>query len=199
MRKLFTSSNQPRGSQDEIHLTEFDVVTIIGVLPEERIREQPVVVGISMALNVDYAALTGDLSATVDYSQLSKTVALILKKGRFRLLESAALALARFVLRTAPMVNKVSVFLSKPEALGGHGIPHVGVTRFRSDLTPWEHSMSYEVIFECPGTSLRIEKKSNLAPRDGAQSLATGECSFESTVQLELGHHLRLNILAQEV
>lgn len=187
------------GSLDEIHLREFDVVTVIGVLPEERIHEQPVVVGISMTLNVEYAALTGDLSATVDYSQLSKAVAFMLKKGRFRLLESAALALARFVLKTAPMVNKVSVHLSKPEALGGHGIPHISVTRFQSDLTQWEVSLNHEVIFECPGTAIWINKQSSLATGDGVQSFAPSKSEFESAEKLDLGDCLTLTILANEV
>jgi dihydroneopterin aldolase len=174
-------------------------VTIIGVLPEERIHEQPLVVGITMALSVEHAALTGDLSATVDYSQLSKTVAFILKKGRFRLLESAALALARFVLKTAPMVNKVSVHLSKPEALGGHGIPHISVIRFQADLAQWEDTQNHEVIFECPGTSLRIDNKSSLTTGDEIQSLATSKSAFESAEKFDLGDCRTLTILAHEV
>lgn len=199
MRKLFISSNQAVGSIDEIHLREFGVATIIGVLPEERIHEQPVVVGISMALNLEYAALTGDLSATVDYSQLTHTVAFILKKGRFRLLESAGLALARFVLKTAPMVNKVSVHLSKPAALGGHGIPHISVTRYQSDLTLSEESLNQSVIFACPGTSLRIDNKSSLGTGDSVQSVATGNGAFETGEKLDLGGCITLTILAHEV
>jgi len=116
-----------------VRLSSFQITTIIGLLPTERRRPQPLVLELELELDLSQTALTSDLSYSVDYSQLAAEVAFIVQAGRFKLIESAALALCHYLM--TPPVDKpltvaaARVTLSKPEALSGRAIPTVSIGR----------------------------------------------------------------------
>ena len=90
--------------------------------------------------------------------------------GRFLLLESAAEALAAWLLLPAsgdvprPPIEEVEVRLAKPRALEGRAVPEVMIRRRRGDLaTPVEVKTFgfVDVVFECPECGVYRER---LAP-----------------------------------
>lgn len=127
---------------DVLELVGVRVPCIIGVHPEERRTPQDLILGVRMHLDVDEAAATTRLRATVDYARLAGELTFILQFGRFLLIESAAVAVARAVLHGQPMVAAVDVVIEKPAALGGHGVPRLQVSRRRSTMAMTPSSLA---------------------------------------------------------
>ena len=119
---------------DVVELADLRVPCVIGVHPEERHTPQDLVLDVRLHLDVTEAAATARLTASVDYARLAGELTFILQFGRFRLIESVAVAVARAVLHGQPMVRAVDVIVTKPGALAGHGIPRVQVLRRRGAL-----------------------------------------------------------------
>jgi dihydroneopterin aldolase len=122
------------GADDVIELADLRVPCIVGIHPEERRTPQDLVLTVRLHLDVDEAATTARLAATVDYARLAGELTFLLQFGRFLLIESAAVAVARAVLHGQPPVAVVDVILEKPAALGGQAVPRLRLTRRRADV-----------------------------------------------------------------
>lgn len=117
----------PRASEppDTIRIEGLTVDCVVGVYPHERDRKQPLVVDLALTLDTRPALKGGGLKKSIDYARLSAEVRFLLEGCRFNLLESAADAIARYVLAPATAdrphayVDACTVRLTKPEALGG--------------------------------------------------------------------------------
>lgn len=125
---------------DVIELRGLRADCIVGVYPEERKVEQPLHVDLALFLDTRAAAAGAELSKSLDYARLSGEVRFLLESCRFRLLETAAEALCRFILAPPTedvpqaQVEAVSVRLTKPEALAGAAIPSLEIHRSREEL-----------------------------------------------------------------
>jgi FolB domain-containing protein len=117
---------------DVLEIVGLPVVCIIGIHPHERAHAQALVVSIRLHGDIGVAAARADLSATVDYSRLAGEVTFVLQQGRFLLIESAAVAIARAVLFGQPEVERVDVVVEKPAALRGQGVPRLQISRRRA-------------------------------------------------------------------
>lgn len=105
---------------DIIRLEGLVVQCVIGVYPSERDTPQPLEVDVALHLDTREAAELG-LRHTVDYAQVCGEIRFLLESCRFLLLETAAEALARYLLAPpttdrAP-VKAVTLKLTKPAAL----------------------------------------------------------------------------------
>lgn len=125
---------------DAITIEGLEVECIIGWYEHERERPQRLVVGVTMAVDTEQAAMQDLLSGTVDYEWVSTQIAFVLKLGRFRLLETAALTICRALL-LAPVdgesrgqIEAVDLSLRKPSALGGRGVPLLRMKRLASAM-----------------------------------------------------------------
>jgi dihydroneopterin aldolase len=112
-------------SSDTLRIDGLRVDCIVGVYPHERDRPQPLVVDLALSLDTRPAVRGGGLKKSIDYARLSAEIRFLLEGCRFLLLETAAEAIARYVLAPATpdrphaYVDACSVRLTKPEALGG--------------------------------------------------------------------------------
>ncbi len=134
---LYDASGRPL---DVIELSGLVVDCIVGVYPSERGTPQPLEVGLSLFLDTREAALGGGLRSTVDYARLTGELRFLLESARFLLLETAADALARYVLAPATddvphaSIAAVSLTLRKPLALSGGVQPSLTVFRRREEV-----------------------------------------------------------------
>lgn len=140
---------------DEIRLQEMRVRCTIGIYPDEAARTQSLHLNLSLFLNTRQAAMDGRLQSTVDYAALARELSFILNHGRFRLLESAAEALATYILSpSSPDQNRaaiqaVELEILKPEALRGTAIPSLRI--FRQTLS---EGQAAPLIFSAPEAAL---------------------------------------------
>jgi dihydroneopterin aldolase len=120
---------------DWIELESFRVDCILGVLDREQTMPQPLDIGLRLGLDLGPSGDLDALERTVNYASVVAQVAMLVEEGRFRLLESMAMAICRLLLAPpAPRegraaVDRVEVSLRKPVVLGGRAVPGVRVHR----------------------------------------------------------------------
>lgn len=123
---------------DQVRIDAIRTQAIIGIYPEERTRVQPLSVDITLHMRRQGAAYGGGLEQTIDYSTIEMSTRFVLEHGQFRLLETAAEALARLFL-LPPMEGMtpeaVEITLRKPEALPGTSVAGVHIHRERAAVT----------------------------------------------------------------
>ncbi len=118
---------------DRIELRGLRLVGVVGVLPEERTRAQPLELDVDLAVDMAAAGASDALADTVDYGAVCDTLAAVVAELRPELLERLAVALAEAVLALEGRIAQVDLSVRKlrppvPHALTSSG---VRVTRVR--------------------------------------------------------------------
>lgn len=113
---------------DQLKLNGIEVECIIGDLPEERVREQRLLVDVALDIDLADAAASDRLDDTVDYALLVGGIREALEDAQCRLLERAAGVVADVCL-SDPRVERVTVGVRKFGSVSGLGSAEVKVTR----------------------------------------------------------------------
>jgi len=113
-------------SDETIHIAGLTFPCVIGVNPEERTAEQPLVVTASFRADFTRAAETDDLKHTVNYSDVADEIRNFARAGRFRLLETLARRLAVHLSERFHLTD-LTLHLRKPNALAGSDGPAVSL------------------------------------------------------------------------
>lgn len=103
----------------KITLKDLAFDCIIGTLPFEREKEQPVVLNASVWLDFTPAARNDDLVHSIDYAQLAQNLKEFIRNAKFQLEETLVLETARFILKNYPKAQAAEVSVSKPKAIPG--------------------------------------------------------------------------------
>lgn len=160
-----------RVQHDQLALRGMRFDCIIGVLDHERLAPQPVELDVVLHFDVRRAAREGRMAHTIDYGRLYGELRFILVAARFLLLESAAEAVAAWLVAPPsldvprPQVEEVEVRLAKPRALDGRAVPEITIRRRRSEARPVVEVKSFgyvDVIFESPECGVYRER---ISPR----------------------------------
>jgi dihydroneopterin aldolase len=94
-------------------------------------------VDLGMRFSTETAARRESLSATVSYAAIAAQIGFLLRSCEFRLLETAAHALARYLLAPPALgerrasIESLQLRLTKPFALGGTVVPSLSIERDR--------------------------------------------------------------------
>jgi dihydroneopterin aldolase len=91
---------------DYVSVRDLSVRAVIGVYDWEREVEQTLLVSVDMVpetTDVRKAAASDDLADALDYSAVAKTIAAVLREGKFRLIETAAERVAGHLLARFPL------------------------------------------------------------------------------------------------
>jgi len=184
-----------RKEYDRLALRGMRFDCIIGLHDHERTTPQPVELDIVLHFHMRRAAHAGQITHTVDYGRVVGELRFILVAARFLLLESAAEALAAWLLMPPsldvprPQVEEVEVRLAKPRALAGRAVPEIGIRRQRTDFPPNLEVKPFgfvDVIFESPECGVYRER---ISPRT---VLPTHEHRHIDEMELTLGSGLLL-------
>lgn len=101
---------------DKIYIKGLEIFAYHGVNPEEKEEGQPFVLDITMEADLSKARHSDQLSDTVNYAAVRKTVQRVFTAEKFDLIERAAQAACDGVLAEHPRVERVTVLLKKPQA-----------------------------------------------------------------------------------
>lgn len=112
---------------DVIELRGLRLVGVVGILPEERTRPQPLEVDLDVEVDLTAAGLSDDLADTVDYGSLCELVADTVRAGAPHLLERLAAQLADVVLGADERIGAVEVGLRKLRPPVGQDLATSGV------------------------------------------------------------------------
>lgn len=119
---------------DRIELRGLRLTAVVGVLPEERDRAQPLEVDLDLVADLSAAGASDDLADTVDYGAVCDEVAQVCASARPLLLERLAEEVAAAVLARDGRICSVEVAIRKlrppvPHALASSGVRVVRARR----------------------------------------------------------------------
>ena len=120
---------------DRLRLNGIEVLCSIGDLPEERLREQRLLVGVELELDLSAAAASDSLADTIDYASLSRRIRETLRSATCRLVERAA-ALAAEECLSDRRVARATVSVCKSGSVPGLASAEVVVSRARPAAVP---------------------------------------------------------------
>ncbi len=111
-----------------LYIKKLQFDCIIGVLETERHTPQPLIIDLAIEVDIRGSLKNEDLAETIDYGELAKKVREHCVSKKYRLIEAAAANICRLVL-SDPKARKVTVTVTKPDALGGTAIPAIELSQ----------------------------------------------------------------------
>ena len=123
--------NHVEQAEHALRLNGIEVACVIGDLPEERQREQRLVVDATLELDLSAAAASDALSDTVDYAALTRRIRERLRGAKCRLVERAA-ALALEECLADSRVTRATVSVRKADCVPGLASAEVVFSRRRT-------------------------------------------------------------------
>ncbi|MCR5536158.1 MAG: dihydroneopterin aldolase [Succinivibrio sp.] len=113
---------------DKIFIAGLRVPCIIGILPEERQTEQPLMLDLTLETSLQEAGLSHDLKQSIDYAALSREVYTYVRERKAGLLEELGVELCELILsRYRP--QRVTIRLGKPQALQYADLAGIEISR----------------------------------------------------------------------
>ena len=112
---------------DVIELRDLRCSAIVGVLPEERDRVQPLAIDIDIDRPFEEAAMNDDLNETTDYGEVLTLTTRVASNGAFLLLETLAYRVAHEILAFDAAITSVTVAVRKLRPPVAESVATVGV------------------------------------------------------------------------
>jgi len=112
---------------DKIIIEELEVYAYHGVAQEEKKLGQMFVVSLQINIDLETAAQSGNLDATINYFELCNIVKDILRSESFDLIETAAIRVIQGVFHNFDHAQAVKILLKKPWAPMGHHLKYAAV------------------------------------------------------------------------
>lgn len=120
-------------SWDHIRLEHLTRELLIGILPEEKLKPQPVELDLSLYGSFSRAAGSGELNDTADYSLVYREVMEWMGSTAFDLLETLAEQTSGFILDRFARVQALRLKITKPHALPGAALASYEIFRRREE------------------------------------------------------------------
>lgn len=114
-------------SADRIELSGLEFTAVVGVLPEERERAQPLRVDLVVQVDLSEAGFSDRLGDTVDYGTLCDVVVEVATGEQPELLERLAAVVADTVLAFDDRITAVGVSMAKLRPPVAHSLDRAGV------------------------------------------------------------------------
>jgi dihydroneopterin aldolase len=121
-------------SGDRIFLRGLTAECVIGFIDWERRVKQTVVVDLELPVDCRHAAVTDDVTDTVDYKKVSKRVLAFIEASEFKLVETLAQRLAMLILEEFA-IEWIRLSINKPGAIRNSRDVGVSIERTRADLS----------------------------------------------------------------
>jgi dihydroneopterin aldolase len=101
---------------DQIFITGLRLSAIIGCLPAEQDKEQPIIIDVIMNADCHPAAQTDDIAQAISYAAVAECIAHYINNHHHKLVESLAEKLAELLLQQFA-ITQVTLKIGKPDAL----------------------------------------------------------------------------------
>jgi len=100
----------------QIRITDLTLRTIIGINDWERKKKQDIVINILIDFDATRAAVSDNISDTVNYKALKQNIIQLVEASNFFLLEKLTAEVLKLIMED-PQVEKATVRIDKPQAL----------------------------------------------------------------------------------
>jgi dihydroneopterin aldolase len=128
-----------------LEVPDIPVRCIIGVRPDERNREQSVLIDLRVAYNGARAVAEDRVEAGLDYSELVAVAQRCAREGCYGLIEALAVGIAEEVLSVSSLIEQVEVRVRKPGAVAGAGPPSASVEIVRKDRCAQDKATGFTI------------------------------------------------------
>lgn len=102
--------------QDQIHIKDLLLRTIVGINPNERVKKQDVLINITLYTDHSAAGESDNIEDTVNYKTIAKAIITLVEGAQFFLVEKMATEISEICLQDA-RVSRAVVTVEKPGAL----------------------------------------------------------------------------------
>jgi dihydroneopterin aldolase len=100
-----------------IRIKRLQTSSLIGILPEESIRRQPLIIDLELHFTYVYDQQVSGILPELDYSRVEQDVKVLVEEKHHGLLEDLAHLILDELFLRYPIITQAKVVLSKPQAL----------------------------------------------------------------------------------
>ena len=100
-----------------ISIVDLEVTCIIGIHPNERVEEQPLLIDINLDVDLGDSAFSDDIDKTIDYTIIAEMATQLAIKKKYNLIESFCKDLNNLFIETFQVIQQTRITVKKPNAL----------------------------------------------------------------------------------
>ena len=100
-----------------ISLFDLEISCIIGIHPDERIKEQNLVLDINLDVDFGDSTFSDDINSTIDYTKIAELATQLATSKKYQLIESFCRDLNNLFLDKFEIIQQSKITVKKPNAL----------------------------------------------------------------------------------
>ena len=100
-----------------ISIVDLEVTCIIGILPNERVEEQTLLLDINLDVDIGGSTFADDINETIDYTTIAEMATQLAITKKYNLIESFCKDLNNLFLETFQVIQQTRITVKKPNAL----------------------------------------------------------------------------------
>ena len=100
-----------------ISIINLEISCIIGILPNERVKEQTLLLDINLDVDIGGSTFADDINETIDYTTIAEMATQLASTKKYNLIESFCKDLNNLFLDTFKVIQKTRITVKKPNAL----------------------------------------------------------------------------------
>ena len=100
-----------------ISIVDLEITCIIGILPDERIKEQTLLLDIYLDVDFGDSTFLDDINETIDYTKIADMATQLGISKKYKLIESFCYDLNNLFLETFTIIQQSKITVKKPNAI----------------------------------------------------------------------------------
>ena len=100
-----------------ISIVDLEITCIIGILPNERVKEQTLLLNINLDIDIGDSTFADDINETIDYTIIADMATQLAITKKYNLIESFCKDLNNLFLETFQVIQQTRITVKKPKAL----------------------------------------------------------------------------------
>ena len=100
-----------------ISIVNLEITCIIGILPDERVKEQTLLLDIYLDVDFGDSNITDDITETIDYTKITEMATHLGISKKYKLIESFCYDLNNLFLDTFNIIQQSKITVKKPNAI----------------------------------------------------------------------------------
>ena len=100
-----------------ISIVDLEITCIIGILPNERVKEQTLLLNINLDVDIGDSTFADDINETIDYTIIAEMATQLAISKKYKLIESFCYDLNNLFLDTFKIIQQSNITVKKPNAI----------------------------------------------------------------------------------
>ena len=100
-----------------ISIVDLEITCIIGILPDERVNEQTLLLDIYLDVDFGDSNIADDINETIDYTKIAEMATQLGISKKYKLIESFCYDLNNLFLDTFKIIQQSRITVKKPNAI----------------------------------------------------------------------------------